>query len=459
MGNILKFLCCGGKADEGAALATRPRPDFDPNAELGDEKTSILKLPAAGSFKIVVSEDANRQRYAGQPPSYDLSATALLFLLLGRALDVDMEFFFMSRSNTESHQLTNAERKKAEALDMLWYTQNWSEAKALVETNTILQNMGLVEWINANSPAEEEIQRTGPGAEGGWMASQRTGGYRQPQAGAQAVNSQGATTTETAKERFTRLLNHVRDLKVPLWQGFDQRDITLARLQKEHKSAVQKSKKQPKSLNNVRFTFEREIGRYRRLMAGNEAVPTTVLLLTGSPLQPTEADNIIKFQENNSIKKDRGGNADGVRGQGSQFCIQTMAWTEHMDEEGKDCLRRIDDAFKGDDDINDLTEVNDTLLLRKGPAAKLLLKVLNSHNKAVDSMQLKKQEDMYGRTELVRPNEHLTMPTFKEVAKILGQDDDDSDEGEEDGMVQERVQGAALVVDGGVFGNDSKATV
>ncbi|KAH6959708.1 hypothetical protein BKA56DRAFT_468204, partial [Ilyonectria sp. MPI-CAGE-AT-0026] len=313
-----------------------------------------------------------------------IQVMALLLLLLGKAIDGDMEFFFMSQSNTDSDELTDAQRQKAKALDELWRTQSWREARALVERSSILQNMGLVKWINDNSPEGEEIQRTGQG-------------------------------------KFARLLDHVRNLKIQFWQGYDQRHIDLTGLQKEHKSALRESKKQPKSLNSVRFTFEREIGYYTRLLEGNKAGPTTVLLLTGSPLQPVEADAVIKLQKDNSIKK--GGKMNAVRGQGSQFCIQTMAWTKHMDEEAKQSLRKMDDAFMGDNDVNDVTEVDDEWLLANGPSAKLLYKVLNSNNKGVDSMRLKTAEDKYGMTALVKPGDNLTMPTFKEVAKMLGQDE------------------------------------
>ncbi|TGJ83505.1 hypothetical protein E0Z10_g5265 [Xylaria hypoxylon] len=246
-------------------------------------------------------------------------AMALLFHLLGRALNSEMEFFFISHSNTEGDQLTEEESRMAEALDKLWKTQRWSEANGL---------------INENSP---------PG-----QGQQMRSSYQQPQAA-----SQQTTNTETTRERFKRILSHVRDLKGQFWQGFDQSKIEL-----EGKIS------------------RREIGHYKRLISRLEAVSTTVLLLTGSPLQQTEADAIIEFQRNNS-PRDGGRHTNTVRDQDSKLCIQTIAWTEYMDDAGKESLRKIDNAFKGDDDINDLAEVNDTQLLRRGPTAKLLFKILN----------------------------------------------------------------------------------
>jgi len=46
-------------------------------------------------------------------------------------------------------------------------------------------------------------------------------------------------------------------------------------------------------------------------------------------------------------------------------------------------------------------------------------------------MQFGKAEDKYGRTALAAPGQPVTMPTFKEVTKILGRSDGNN--GEEEG--------------------------
>lgn len=89
--------------------------------------------------------------------------------------------------------------------------------------------------------------------------------------------------------------------------------------------AVKAAKKQPKSLNSVRFTYKRELGFHQRQLKNGVADPTTMLLLTGSPLQPTERDAIIKFQERNLVKKDKSHKTETTQGQGSQFLIETIA--------------------------------------------------------------------------------------------------------------------------------------
>ncbi|KAI1735445.1 hypothetical protein F4680DRAFT_469984 [Xylaria scruposa] len=194
--------------------------------------------------------------------------------------------------------------------------------------------------------------------------------------------------TARTGERFTQLLSHVRDLKVQFWQGFDQSKIELEDLKNAHQ--------QLQAAHILRR------GRAHGAAAdGLSAAPAPSSRFRGT-----------------TPPRDGGRYTNLVRG---QFCIQTIAWTEYMDDAGKESFRKIDDAFKGDDDINDLTEVDDTQLLLRGPTAKLLFKVFNSYEKAVDAMQLKKRGDMYSKTELLKHGEDLELPRFNEVAKIPGQ--------------------------------------
>ncbi|OAP54556.1 hypothetical protein AYL99_11004 [Fonsecaea erecta] len=465
----MRFLCCGDDSDTGPTQPNRPHVDFDANAEAEDgSKPGVSRLPARDSFKLLFEGEL--------PPDYTFNAEpdgvrllldvikrghrlghnmgisgafnalrhrhisvwvddnhrlpavtrnsmrslAVMFLSLAKAVSADMEFFFMSQSNTESGDLTPEEKDKAKALDRLWITKNWSQAKTMVEKDPILQDMGLLQWMENNSSGE--VATSSDMEQAMWPQRVKSG----PSSKTNAASTQ-ATNEETPRERFLRLLSHVRDLKLPFWQGYYQDDIDMTALAAAHASALEESGKQPKSLNSLRFTFEREIGRYLRLKQskGHDAAPTTVLLLTGSPLQPTEADAIIKCQKDNTLLgKQPPSTATAVRGEGSQFCIQTIAWTEFMDEQSKRCLRKIDNANKGEDDINDLTEVHDTKLRDHGASAELLFKVLNSHNPAVDGLTLK-DEDKYGKAKLYVTGQPLVMPGVDKIAAVLGQNSED----------------------------------
>ena len=50
-----------------------------------------------------------------------------------------------------------------------------------------------------------------------------------------------------------------------------------------------------------------------------------------------------------------------------------------------------------------MTEVDDEQLLKRGPSATLLLKMLNANNPAVDKMNLRKADLMYGKADLLAP--------------------------------------------------------
>ena len=494
---------CGGKADEGKILSNRPSPppDFDARANIGDARPIVVN-PAA-SFNIVTPSGPKRQAGPSSAPlpysiairphsvqmlwptlvhgltigneygipgafnvlrhrrfqvwiddnsklpatsKQSIRMTALILHLLGRAMDSDMEFFFMSHSNSDSNDLDEEEARKSKALDELWQTQSWNQAKTLVERSEVLQTMGLEDWINANSPPGEGIQRVARRREDPWS---RTASHL-PANSKPAKGEQGLDT-ETSQETFTRLLGHVRGLKVHFWRGFHQRSLDLDELRKKCIKATNESQKQPRSLSNVRFTLERATAHYRRQMKSQGGTPTTVLLLTGSPMQKSEVNLVIDQQ-----KKSHQG------GEGGDFFIEIVAWTKAMDHVGKQSFRVLDEAFKGTQDINDVTEVDDELLLGKGPSATLLLKMLNANNPAVDKMNLRKADLMYGNADLLGPGQtKLVMPSFEDVARALGQyqepeaeeDDDAREEGPEG--PEAPVPYAQAVAGGGPFG-DSK---
>ena len=109
-----------------------------------------------------------------------------------------------------------------------------------------------------------------------------------------------------------------------------------------------------------------------------------------------------------------------------------------------------------------MTEVDDEQLLKRGPSATLLLKMLNANNPAVDKMNLRKADLMYGNADLLGPGQtKLVMPSFEDVARALGQyqepeaeeDDDAGEEGPEG--PEAPVPYAQAVAGGGPFG-DSK---
>ncbi len=247
---------------------------------------------------------------------------------------------------------------------------------------------------------------------------------------------------------------------VRFWRGFHQQQLNLDEMWRMCAKATIESGKQPRSLSNVRFTLERATAHYQRQIQGKNRTPTTVLLLTGSPMQKREAKLVIDQQRNSDMDVE-----------GGDFFIEIGALTQAMDDVGKQSFRELDDAFRGTQDINDVTEMEDDKLLRMGPSAELLFKMLNAHNPTVDKMNLKKAGHMYGRTELLGPGQtKLEMPSFEDAARALGQWIEKEEvegngalnngAGGPEGQAQyKQVQVQAVVVDREPFGNKRAAAV
>lgn len=317
---------------------------FDAGLKLSGERGVVNAFNSLRQrrFKVWI-DNSHRLRAVTK---FGIRQTILQLLLLAQVTGCDMEFLFMSQSNTQSQNLSEASRIKAEALEELWAMTNWEDAKALVARSSVLKKLGLQTWIEKNSAVSKQ------------QGSHQTTADA-PSAPQKSDNR--VITQETDAERHVRLLNHVRNLKAEFWQGHDQRELDMKKLTSLHKAAIKQATQQPKSLNSVSFTYHRETGLYKRMMEQKaDAMPTTVLILTGSPLQPTESQAIRKFQEDNGVKapKTRGKGTketkEVIEGEGIQFCISTLALSEYMDKASVGCYVDVDDHFKGEDDINDL---------------------------------------------------------------------------------------------------------
>ncbi|KAK8096407.1 uncharacterized protein PG998_014275 [Apiospora kogelbergensis] len=339
-----------------------------------------------------------------------------ILLLLAQTTDCEMEFLFMSQSNTQSQNLSEASRSKAEARDELWYTTSWDDAKALVERSPALKTLGIDQWIKTNSAIQRQHQgnhqTSSTGPNGAQMSDIRE------------------IKEETNNEKHVRLLFHVRGLKAPDWQGYHQRDLDMKKIRNLHIAATKRAKQQPKCLNNISFTYYKEIGEYKRKMVRKEsATPTTVLILTASPLQAAESDAIMKFQKENDVSMFKRRGSETVEGQGTQFCISTLAFGQFIDKSNMKYYVNIDDHFPGEDDINDLIPVNDTMIAKFGLSAKSWMKLLNAHNPTIDNMKFKKEEEKYGTEPLVTNDQDpLTMPSLVDIKRAFGLVDESEEE-------------------------------
>ncbi|KAF4468605.1 hypothetical protein FALBO_4506 [Fusarium albosuccineum] len=330
-----------------------------------------------------------------------MEAMGLQLLIVAKALDCNMEFLFMTMSNTTSSDLSDNDRAMAQELDTLWCMRSWEESKRFIANSPLLEKLGLQTWIKERDRASEP---------------QQSGG------------SEIAQVSDS--ELHIELLNRVRDLRAPQWRGYHQRDLSMKKLKKLFKNSRQEAKKQPKSLNSVGFTYRREIYLYKRAMEQRaEPRPTSVLILTASDLQPTESDAIKNLQKEKSTKSVP---VEAVAGEVTQFSIATLLLMEYLDKNNIKCYTDIDKQCSGEYDINDLLQVKESNLLTHGLSPDGWLKILNGHNSDIDAMSFSKDEKKYGSEPLVPNGEtFLAMPSVEDVKGLFGYDDDSSEDEEQ----------------------------
>ncbi|KAK8096434.1 uncharacterized protein PG998_014302 [Apiospora kogelbergensis] len=146
-------------------------------------------------------------------------------------------------------------------------------------------------------------------------------------------------------------------------------------------------------------------------------------------LQAAESDAIMKFQKDNDVSMFKSRGNETVEGQGTQFCISTLAFGQFIDKANMKYYVNIDDHFPGEDDINDLIPVNDTMLAKFGLSAKSWMKLLNAHNPTIDNMKFKKEDEKYGTEPLVTNNQDpLTMPSLVDIKRAFGLVDESEEE-------------------------------
>lgn len=360
---------------------------------------------------------------------------AALHLQLGQAKDSDMTFFFTSYPNLDSENLGAGERNRLFQLTRVWETSNWSEAKKIVDRNDILSSYyELGGWMNAeeNFKPEKKVQ------------------VKQVEQAEQTGKSQDGASKMAPDEKHTILLAHVRELMLPFWHGWHQRDFgginDLLLLCKEARYAA---RRQRKCLNSICIMYLREIGLYLRLRDRKQAFPVTCFPLIGSMMQSDEVETIKTYQQvnNDELKKPlqnlpqpkkgiwKLGAApspiivkdeiDAAARRDLPFQITGMVDIEGMSADGVKGFESIDNAFKGEDDINDIKTYMHTSYLQSFFSPRALFLYYNGHNKEVDDVEIS-QKEMYSALPLTTAmDKKILIPHVTEFMKVLGMDVDD----------------------------------
>ncbi|KAH7114967.1 hypothetical protein B0J13DRAFT_572791 [Dactylonectria estremocensis] len=206
-----------------------------------------------------------------------------------------------------------------------------------------------------------------------------------------------------------KLLGHVREKMLPYWHGWHQRDLSAQRLIQYHGSAIFTARKQPKSLNSIRFIYERSMGHYIRLLdEGNEMAGAAKKLLR---------------------KQNQQQQAEVVKGQGTQFQIPSILMAKHLSQAAND--------------INDLTSLDESEVLKCPLSPKAIFKILNSHNLQVDNLDFSTKKELYSNISLLGNDSIITVPAVKQFKDALHIEDlsalpraDDSDDEDDNGPIQ-----------------------
>ncbi|KAH7116630.1 hypothetical protein B0J13DRAFT_571390, partial [Dactylonectria estremocensis] len=331
-------------------------------------------------------------------------------------------FYFTSYPNIKSKNLSENSRNCLKFLRDLWGTDSWKGAVQLVAGASILETeLGIQKWLN---------------------------------------NEENFAKGETEDEKHVKLLGHVREKMLPYWHGWHQRDLNAERLIQYHGSAIFAARKQPKSLNSIHFIYKRSMGHYIRLLKQSTADPSkdmypiTNLFLLGSIMQPTEIASIKKFQESEgnemagAAKKllrmqNQQQQAEVVKVQGTQFQISSVLMTKHLSQAAVSGYTEIDHFATKENDINDLTFLDESEVLKCLLSPKAIFKILNSHNPQVDNLDFSTKKELYSNIPRLGNDSIITVPTVKQLKDALYIEDifalpraDDSDDEDDNGPIQ-----------------------
>ncbi len=169
---------------------------------------------------------------------------------------------------------------------------------------------------------------------------------------------------EDANDRHIRLLEHVRDLKMNYWTGVNVRDIDLQSTSLEDflTGASTTSSEQPKLRNSMAFTLGRAIDKARRIRQQNRSQPTTSIIIGASPIFDTEKEHLLRKLQ-------------GVKGGASEQSVQSIIFSQFMSKQDIRSYKRLDNSNSGDDDIIDVTFLDETAFFQYGGSPELWVKL------------------------------------------------------------------------------------
>ncbi|KAH7124616.1 hypothetical protein EDB81DRAFT_860871 [Dactylonectria macrodidyma] len=247
---------------------------------------------------------------------------------------------------------------------------------------------------------------------------------------------------ETEDEKHVKLLGHVREKMLPYWHGWHQRDLNVERLIRTTARLSSQPPKKPKSLNSIRFIYEGSMGHYIRLLNQSTADPTHQDSFNQEV--PRKRGNEMAGVAKKLLQKQcQQQQAEVVKGQGTQFQISSVLMTKHQSQAAVSGYTEIDHFATKENDINDLTSLDESDLLKCLLSPKAIFKTLNSHNPQADSVDFSTKKELYSNIPLLGNDSIITVPTVKQLKDTLHIEDlsalpraDDSDDEDDNRPIQ-----------------------
>ncbi|OAQ59019.1 hypothetical protein VFPPC_11519 [Pochonia chlamydosporia 170] len=240
-----------------------------------------------------------------------------------RAYKADARLFFACKRNNEYEPLSHDDKDRANFLEQLLSSSNWGSALNIAQQNETLDH--------------EEIYN--------WMTHQ-----------------------DGTLNDFYELLSRIQHELHPYRYGWDIEGVGLDNESMEllYEDALENPKPQTHVLNSLALTVRRAIMLIEgRLAAKHAALPTEVLILTGSSLQQSEVNNIRE-----ELRNVKGGNLEAG--------ISTLLFVHSREDAIIKQHKKLRSANKA---IYDATHIIVSEYLKNGPSRQLFGKVLNRHDK------------------------------------------------------------------------------
>ncbi|RSL80132.1 hypothetical protein CEP52_017433 [Fusarium oligoseptatum] len=253
---------------------------------------------------------------------------AAIRLLVGKALDSNMTFYFTTFPNLETEQLSDSELKTLNALVSVFNAKTFLKAGQLIrEHSTALAGQGLEDYIN---------------------------------------NEHSFLETDTQDDKNGQAV------------GNDQRQDEKALARMAHQgSRLRKT------------SIAMAVASYKRQLESKSVHPLTCTFILGTRLEPAEVDAIQQCQrkgqeaargvrrkmkeslwekstrpEPSLAGEDAGSVAKELELEGHQFCIQAIVFCDQLNSQAKKAYEKVDNFLKGQqDDINDVTYVSEVKFL------------------------------------------------------------------------------------------------